>query len=57
MSSFNLLQASHGLGDSDVNDLGEPILDIHPTADAPRAFEPILIEDWDGNEAPEITLH
>ena len=49
----------HSEGEPEFGDLPEPILEIRPTRETPRAFEPILIDDLDDDEddTPEITIH
>ena len=47
------------LDEFDAPDLAEPILEIQPTSEQPRAFEPVLLFDLDedDDEAPAITIH
>jgi hypothetical protein len=45
------------LSDAELSDPGEPILELRLHADSAHGFEPILTDDWDEDETPEITLH
>jgi hypothetical protein len=47
----------HSAGEPEFGDFHEPILEIRPSMETPRAFEPILIDDPDDGDALEITIH
>jgi hypothetical protein len=45
------------LSEAELHDSGEPILEMRLQPGPAKGFEPVLTDDWDEDETPEITLH